>query len=216
MDPFTTIFLFLLGAIIGSFLTVCIYRIPLGREDIREEILEAGEEIPLPDNIKAEEKLSVGFPKRSFCPSCGAQLEWYHNIPLFSWLFLLGKCAFCKSKIPFRYFFVELLTASAAILSYSYFGATLEAFLVFVFLASLIVMSFIDIDYYILPDIITLPGATIGLLIAGINEFTPFFGEPFSADLLDALFGVLAGAGTLYLVSEVYFRLRKIEGLGHG
>ena len=146
MDPFTTIFLFCLGAIIGSFLTVCIYRIPLGREDIREEILEAGEEIPIPENIKEQGNLGIGFPKRSFCPSCGAQLEWYHNIPLFSWLFLLGKCAFCKSKIPFRYFFVEFLTASSAVLCYFQFGLTLESFLVFIFLASLIVMSFIDID----------------------------------------------------------------------
>ncbi|MEZ4754949.1 MAG: A24 family peptidase, partial [Bdellovibrionota bacterium] len=125
-------------------------------------------------------------------------------------------CAFCKARIPFRYFLVESLTALSAVLSVSYFGLGLESFLVFLFLASLIVMSFIDIDYYILPDMITLTGTTIGLILAGINEFTGYIGEPFSANALDALFGILVGAGILFFVSEVYFRLRKIEGLGMG
>ncbi|MCB0318643.1 MAG: prepilin peptidase [Bdellovibrionales bacterium] len=216
MDPLIIIFLFFFGAIIGSFLTVCIYRIPLGREDIREEIIESGQEIPIPDSIQNQGNLGIGFPKRSFCPECGGQLAWYHNVPLFSWMLLGGKCAFCKCKIPFRYFLVELLTASAALLSYFYYGMSVEAFLLFVFLSSLIIMSFIDIDYYILPDIFTISGTVIGLLIATVNQFFPLLGRPFSAGLIDAFLGILAGGGVLYFVSEVYFRLRKVEGLGMG
>ena len=143
--------IFLLGAGIGSFLNVVIYRLPLD--------------------------ISVNNPRRSFCPSCKKQIPWYRNIPLVSWLALRGKCAECGSKIAFRYFFVELLTG---LLFYAVFvkfsaGSGARVFehvrdwgplvLIFwIFIALLVSGSYIDIDHQILPHVITLGGFCVGLL----------------------------------------------------
>ncbi len=152
MNPFQIfeitlhIMIILLGAGIGSFLNVVIYRLPLG--------------------------MSVSNPRRSFCPKCKKQIAWYHNLPMLSWLFLRGRCAYCKGTIPFRYFFVELLTAClfyAVFLKFS--GHPLQAIqwvdvviLYWIFTALLIAGTYIDLDYYILPHQITLGGLGVGLI----------------------------------------------------
>jgi leader peptidase (prepilin peptidase)/N-methyltransferase len=140
------ILIFLLGAGIGSFLNVVIYRLPLG--------------------------LSVNNPKRSFCPICKKQIPWYRNLPLITWLAQRGKCAECGSKIPFRYFFVELLTGCLFYAVYRRFGVPWQnvdswgpmVLCYWVFTALLISGTFIDIDHFILPHEITIGGIFAGLL----------------------------------------------------
>lgn len=198
------------GAIIGSFLGCCIYRIPRGQYyTFSDEELDAlGDELPPPTPFNE--------PVRSMCPQCSSQLLWWHNIPLISWLVLRGKCHFCKTKIPFRYFLVEALTVASAVGVVLFFGLTPTSFVIFALIAALIVLTFIDIDWFILPDLITLTGSLIALVIVAINHFFHLFTYPISADLWEALYGLLAGAGVLWLVAKIHFWIRKIDGLGLG
>ncbi len=208
-----------LGAIIGSFLSVCIYRIPFGREkgppNFDDEESSGSEEVK--EEVQEEEKtLTVSNPPRSFCPNCNKQLYWWHNIPVVSWLLLGGKCHFCKAPISFRYPLVELLSTAAAVGSVVSFGFSPTALLVYIFCAALIVISFIDIDYYIIPDVISLPGTVIGLLVGLSNHFFHIFDWPVAKDFWTSLIGIAFGGGFLLLVSEIYYRVRKRIGLGLG
>jgi leader peptidase (prepilin peptidase) / N-methyltransferase len=130
-------FAFVLGAVVGSFLNVCIYRMPLD--------------------------LSVNEPRRSFCPSCKKQLRWHQNIPLLSWLFLRGRCANCGSRIAFQYFAVELLTALLFLAVWHQFSWQI-ALAYWVFVSLLIVGTFIDFEHFIIPDEVTIGGTIAGLL----------------------------------------------------
>ncbi len=213
------------GLIIGSFLSVCIYRIPALRDDLDED--------PFPDEPKDPEskpvekpavekvqkkKLIEGFnsPKRSICTKCGAQLKWFNNIPVFSWIFQGGKCAYCKERISARYPLIEILTAIVSVLSFQIFGPTPTGFLMFVFSSMLIVISFIDYDYYIIPNIITYPGTAIALLLALINHYTHWFTYPVVQTFYDSLIGVTIGGGFFWAFAEGYYLLRKKDGLGMG
>jgi leader peptidase (prepilin peptidase)/N-methyltransferase len=128
---------FVLGAVVGSFLNVCIYRLPLD--------------------------LSVNEPRRSFCPSCKKQIPWHQNLPLISWLALRGRCANCGSKIAFRYFAVELLTALFFLAIWFRFPWQL-ALPYWIFVALLIAATFIDFEHFIIPDEITIGGTAAGIL----------------------------------------------------
>src|SRR5438874_3439025 len=128
-----SIFAFVLGACIGSFLNVCIYRLPLN--------------------------LSVNQPRRSFCPSCKTQIPWHQNLPLVSWLVLRGRCANCGARIAFRYFAVELLTALFFLIVWKAFPWQI-AIAYWVFIALLIAATFIDFEHFIIPDAPTI-GDTI-------------------------------------------------------
>lgn len=226
MSPIViTVLCCVFGLIIGSFLTVCIYRLPLGRptDPLNPLDEDEGEEVEVlavaPQAVlrqAGQRNITVWFPPRSFCTSCGARLLWWHNIPLFSWLFLGGRCAFCSAHVSIRYPLVEILTALLALLSYCFYGLTPTALVIFAFSCSLLVLSLIDIDFYIIPNKITLPGVIAGFLVAGINHFFHIFSAPVSVNLIQAFLGLLAGGGFLYLVAEVYFRLRRKEGLGMG
>src|SRR4051812_35084646 len=134
-------FAFCLGAAVGSFLNVCIYRLPLD--------------------------LSVNQPRRSFCPSCKKQLTWFQNIPLFSWLFLGGKCASCGGRIAFRYFAVELLTALLFLCVWKFFPWQM-AIAYWVFVSLLIAATFIDFEHFIIPDEITIGGTIAGIIASVI------------------------------------------------
>ncbi len=131
------LFAFVLGAAIGSFLNVCIYRLPLD--------------------------LSINEPRRSFCPSCKKPIPWQQNIPLLSWLFLRGKCANCGSKIAFRYFAVELLTAVFFLAVWIFFPWQI-ALVYWLFVALLVVATFIDFAHFIIPDEVTIGGTIAGVL----------------------------------------------------
>jgi leader peptidase (prepilin peptidase)/N-methyltransferase len=128
---------FVLGACVGSFLNVCIYRLPLN--------------------------LSVNQPRRSFCPSCKAQIPWHQNLPLVSWLLLRGRCAKCGARIAFRYFAVELLTALFFLIIWKCFPWQI-AITYWVFIALVIAATFIDFEHFIIPDEITIGGTVAGLI----------------------------------------------------
>jgi len=168
------------GLIWGSFVNVLIYRLPRDH--------------------------SVVFPP-SACPSCQKPIAPYDNIPVLSYLLLLGHCRNCGARIPLRYPLVELLVATASLAGYFRQGFSLEYVIELGFAAAMLVLIFIDYDHRILPNIITIPGTFIGLLLA-------FFRQPIT--LTEALLGAVLGAGLLLAVAEVYFRLRKTEGLGMG
>lgn len=132
---FTYTIVFVLGAVIGSFLNVCIYRIPVG--------------------------LSVVFPA-SHCGSCSSPLKCYHNIPIISFLALRGKCAFCKQKISWRYPLIEALNGVLYVLVFNCFGLTTPTIVFFLFSSALVTITFIDFDHQIIPDVISIPGIFIG------------------------------------------------------
>lgn len=210
MSPILIALAAVFGAVIGSFAGCCIYRIPRGQYyTYSDEELEAlGDNIPPP--------VPFNHPPRSACPHCNTQLLWWHNIPMVSWLLLKGRCNFCGQSIPFRYFLVEGLTSLAATATLIRFGATPTAVIIFALLVALIILTFIDIDWFILPDVITLYGSLVAFIIVVINQFFSIFTDPIVADLWGSLYGVLAGAGFLYFVAQLYLWIRKIDGLGLG
>src|SRR5262245_46049157 len=159
--PFSLIvsFTFLFGAAIGSFLNVCIYRLPVHE--------------------------SIVFPA-SHCRSCSTLLPWYDNLPLLSYLFQRGRCRSCGAHFSPRYFFVELLTALLAIALMCRFGLSFTTLVYFVLTAALVTITFIDLDYQIIPDVISLPGVVLGLLFSLISPTLTFW---------NSLIGAMAGAG---------------------
>jgi leader peptidase (prepilin peptidase) / N-methyltransferase len=184
-----SVFTFIFGAVIGSFLNVCISRIPKGDSIIRPP---------------------------SHCPKCKTAIAFYCNIPLLSYLFLRGRCAACGERISFRYFAVELLMASLAVALFYQFGFGLAFILGFVFIAALIVISFIDLDVRIVPDVISLPGIVVGLLLSIIGHY--LLRDPLGIvpTPLGALLGVLLGGGFLLAVAWAYERFTGVEGMGGG
>ncbi len=212
MDAVTTISIicFVFGAIIGSFLGVCAYRIPMGKYAPEREGIKV---LELP--------VSITSPARSLCPSCEHQLAWWHNIPLVSWILLRGRCGYCKARIPFRYFLIEVATGCLCVLCYWKLGLTLSAFVAFAFVCALVVITFIDIDYMIIPNVITYPGTIIGVVLVLANEFlssgtSPLLVKPFAASAYEALLGLLAGPGVLLAIWWFYLKVRKRDGLGLG
>lgn len=172
---------FMFGMCIGSFLNVCIYRLP--------------------------SSMSIIKPSRSFCPQCKSAIKFYDNIPVFSYIWLKGRCRNCKASISLRYPLVELITGILAIAILFLFGLTLEGLVYFIFISSLLVITFIDIDHKIIPDIITLPGIPIGLLASFVLPAMTF---------ISSLVGLLVGGGSLLLVAWVYSLITHKEGMGGG
>jgi leader peptidase (prepilin peptidase)/N-methyltransferase len=165
---------FLVGAVVGSFLNVCIYRLPLD--------------------------LSVNEPRRSFCPACKKQLAWYHNVPLLSWLFLRGRCAHCGSPIAFRYFAVELLTALLFLWVWKVFPWQM-AVAYWVFVSLLIAGTFIDFEHFIIPDEITIGGTIAGIVASFLVPALMSVDGRWRAVLCSAL-AALLGYAVLWIVLE--------------
>jgi len=195
------LFTVLIGLAIGSFLNVCISRIPLDE--------------------------SIVAP-RSRCPQCKTAIANRDNIPILSYLFLGGRCRNCKEKISIRYPLIEALTAAVSGLIYLKFGLGIEWLVYFLFCAALIVLAFIDADHRILPDVITLNGLWIGLaisiflwlpgpLIARLIQWAGVAAPgPRLISIVSSLIGAVVGGGLLWFVREAYFRLRGVEGMGFG
>jgi leader peptidase (prepilin peptidase)/N-methyltransferase len=180
MVAFLYVVVALFGAAIGSFLNVCIWRIPEGN--------------------------SIVSPP-SHCPACGHEIRFYDNIPVVSYLLLGGRCRDCNEKISLRYPLVELITAVMAALLFWKYGLSLKFLASFLFVAALIVITFIDLDHQIIPDVISLPGIPIFFLAALFVMGLP---------LLETLLGILIGGGSLYLVAACYELITKREGMGGG
>ena len=174
---------FLLGSIVGSFLNVCIYRMPRG--------------------------LSIVSPS-SRCPSCGTPIRPYDNVPIMSFLLLGGRCRYCKSKISARYPFVEALNGIMYVLAVGRFGLGFHTPVILAYCSALVVVTFIDLDFQILPDVITLPGIAIGL-IAGSLILPDPFDRGFVLGFKDAAIG-LASGGILFFVIAVLSK----GGMGGG
>jgi leader peptidase (prepilin peptidase)/N-methyltransferase len=171
---------FIFGICIGSFLNVCIFRLPAGK--------------------------SIVHPPSS-CPGCNAAIRFYDNIPVLSWFILRGQCRNCHAPIAFRYVMVELLGGLMAVCVYLRFGPSVQGIIYFGFIAALLVITFIDIDYHIIPDVISLPGILLGF---AASFFIP------TLNWMDSLLGILAGGGSLYAVAWGYERITGKEGMGGG
>ncbi len=168
------------GMCVGSFLNVCIHRLPQGT--------------------------SIVSPP-SACPKCGASIRWYDNIPVISYLLLRGRCRGCKTHISIRYPIVELITGLFALITWMQFGLTPAALIYFAFIAAMLVITFIDIDLQIIPDVISLPGIPIGF---AASFLLPDIGW------LNSLIGIAAGGGILYAVMWGYQAITGKAGMGFG
>jgi len=198
------IFSFILGSILGSFLNVCIYRLP------KEE--------------------SIVYPG-SHCTSCKRSINFYHNIPILSYIFLKGRCSYCNSKIPFIYPTVETLTGLLFVATLWRFGLGLDTLFYLVFICGLIVIAFVDLEHMIIPNVITYPGILLGIFYNvlktdwqnslelasnfsfGILNFFELLNE---IPILDSLFGVILGGGILLLIAYSYEIIKKRQGMGMG
>ena len=178
-EPAAVAMIVVVGLCVGSFLNVCIYRLPRGASLLKP---------------------------RSRCPGCDYQLTWYDNIPVLSYLVLLGRCRRCRARINLRYPVVELLTAVVFLLHYWAFGLTAFVVVRLVFACALIVLFAIDLEHQLLPNVITLPGLAAGLI----------FSLAFPPGVLDAVLGALIGGGVLWLIGEAYYRYSGQEGMGGG
>jgi leader peptidase (prepilin peptidase)/N-methyltransferase len=198
-----TLFYPLLGLMVGSFLNVCIHRIP------RRE--------------------SIVLPA-SHCPHCGTPIRPYDNVPLFSYLWLRGKCRSCKAGISVRYPVVEVLTALGFYACAAAWDFSPPTFVNSLFISIVIALVFIDYDHQILPDVITLPGIVAGILLSPFQSQS-FFGDALSVRLVSALLpenpqmalpwagsilGALLGGSFLYVPALLYEVVRKKQGLGMG
>lgn len=193
--------IFALGMIVGSFLNVCILRIPAGESVVRP---------------------------RSRCPKCGIPIAGYDNIPVLSWALLRGKCRGCRTPISALYPAIELLSGGLFFACYRAFGLSLEAVKWATLGALLVVLTVTDLRDRLLPDKVNLTGAILGLAFAAalpvgdgtarmLAERIFAFPPPAVAlSISDALLGAVAGYGLLWIVYEVYFRLRGREGMGLG
>ncbi|MBI4708011.1 MAG: prepilin peptidase [Candidatus Omnitrophica bacterium] len=177
---------FIFGAIMGSFLNVCIYRMPFGK--------------------------SVVWPG-SHCPLCEKRIPWYDNIPFISYSLLGGKCRFCRKNISVRYIIVELLTAVLFVLLYNRYGLSYDFFVYMVMVCGLIIATFIDIPHRIIPDEVSVGGMIVGFILISIKGLSL---SPFSFNfqpMLNSFLGILAGGGIIYLTGKlfdiVYFKLLK-------
>ena len=185
---FIYIITFILGSVIGSFLNVCIYRMP--------------------------RNLSLVFPS-SRCPDCDIPIKPYDNIPILSYLFLGGKCRVCKSGISFRYPLVELLNAAFYVMVLWRFGLGWDTVFYFIFCSAIIVITFIDVDFQIIPDRITLPGIPLGLLAGSFLLPDPFMRYTLLG-IKSSFIGAAAGFGLYALIATAGYRIFKKEAMGGG
>jgi leader peptidase (prepilin peptidase)/N-methyltransferase len=201
---------FVLSLLVGSFLNVVIYRLPLILErEWQAQCAEmAGQPAP-----PAGETLTLATP-RSFCPACKAPVKALHNIPVVSWLALRGRCAHCSARIPARYPVVELVTGLLSAAVAWHFGFGFEAACAILVTWMLIPLTGIDLDHQLLPDIITLPLLWVGLLASLWHD--PASGAALPVAPMDAIIGAASGYLFLWAVFHVFKLLTGKEGMGYG
>jgi leader peptidase (prepilin peptidase)/N-methyltransferase len=206
---------FLLGLVVGSFLNVVIYRLPIMLE--RDWRFQAADVLagaaPAAESTPAPPRFSLITP-RSACPNCKAPIKPLQNIPVVSWLMLRGRCAACKTKISARYPAVELATGIFSAWVAWHFGFGTAAACALGVTWALIALTGIDIDHQLLPDNLTLPLMWAGLLAAVIIGPTAGTSLPVSAQ--DALIGAMSGYVSLWLVFHAFRLVTGKEGMGYG
>lgn len=177
---------FIFGSITGSFLNVCVHRMPLGE--------------------------SVVWP-RSHCPKCKKRIPGYDNIPFISFILLKGRCRFCKERISWRYPLIELLTALSLVALFYRYGLTFNFFIYLVFVACLIIATFVDIQHRIIPDEISVGGLIVGFILSATKGLNL---NPTSYDpkyVINSFLGIIVGGGIIYLTGflfdQFYFKLLK-------
>ena len=186
LDTVIKTFVFIFGAVVGSFINVCIYRMPLGK--------------------------SVVWPG-SHCPLCEERIPWYDNIPFLSYIMLSGKCRFCRKKISPLYLMVELLSAIIFLVFFNRYGLSYNLFYYLAFVCLLMIATFIDIPHRIIPDEISIGGMILGFILNTARGFNlhPFVFNPRPA--IDSFLGIIIGGGIIYftgvLFDLVYFKLLK-------
>ncbi|GAB4295828.1 MAG: A24 family peptidase [Desulfuromonadia bacterium] len=174
------IIVFFVGASVGSFLNVCIYRIPAGR--------------------------SVVSPPSS-CPACGNRIRWHDNLPVLGWFLLRGRCRDCSAPISLRYPLVEALCGALTVALLLRFGISFTFLSFWTLTMSLVVVTFIDLDHQIIPDLITLPGIAAGFLSSFLLPWLSW---------KSSLLGILLGGGVLLAIANAYELVTKKEGMGGG
>jgi leader peptidase (prepilin peptidase)/N-methyltransferase len=204
VEPLVGFAIFAYGLLFGSFLNVCIYRLPRGQ--------------------------SVVTP-RSACPHCGKMIPLYHNVPVLSWLILRGKCRECQEPISPRYMVVEILTGLLFVTCYAHFGLTLATLKCAVLGFLLLGLVFTDAETKLLPDAMTLPGLALGIgfsLVVPVNDLASRIVPGLVSfamrgeiswrlwSLSDSLLGAAVGASFLYGAAAIYLRARGVEGMGFG
>jgi len=170
----------LLGLALGSFINVCIYRIPL--------------------------KKSIVNPP-SNCPHCGIRIKFYDNIPVISYILLLGKCRNCGHPISWRYPAVEAISGMLSLALFTRYGFGFQYLLFLLFILSLITISFIDLYHQIIPDILSLPGILLGWTTSLVIDNISWW---------DSLIGIIAGGASLFIVGFIFERITGKEGMGGG
>ena len=173
------------GSLWGSFANVCIYRLP--------------------------ENKSV-ITGRSSCPNCKNKIPWYDNIPLLSFILLMGKCRLCKKPIDLQYFIVELISAISFVSIYYFFGLTLTALLLLILSIFFIIIFFIDLKHFIIPNELTFPLMIIGF----IKSFDPNLNQTIFPNYINSLIGGLFGYSIIWLIIFIYKKIRNKEGMGLG
>nr|WP_324258105.1 A24 family peptidase [Cellvibrio fontiphilus] len=201
----------ILGLLVGSFLNVVIYRLPKIMErdwqnQCRDFLASDTDIAKLPQHNENQESFNLMIP-RSRCPSCGHQIRAWENIPVISYLVLAGKCSQCKTHISLRYPSIELVTGILSVIVVAYFGVSWNGLAALVLSWSLIALTMIDIDTYLLPDDITLPLLWLGLILNSGGMF---------ADLSSAVWGAIAGYMSLWLVYQGFKLVTGKEGMGFG
>ena len=216
-----TVIVGLFGLIVGSFLNVVIYRLPVmlqrdWEQQCREMLAESDGPVS-PEAVgqpatEVAETFNLITP-RSRCSACGTPIKGYQNIPLVSYLFLKGRCATCGEHISMRYPLIEMLTGILSALVAMHFGYSIECAAALILLWSLIALSVIDLDHQLLPDIITLPLMWLGL---GLSLFSHGDGNPIFVGPQDAIIGAIAGYLSLWSIYQGFKLVTGKEGMGYG
>ena len=176
---------FILGCIWGSFSNVCIHRIPSNKSVVKG---------------------------RSYCPACNNQIRWYDNIPLLSYIFLKAKCRDCSARIGIKYFIVALICALSFVLVFYLFGFSLTTLLFFILSIFFVIIFFIDLKHFIIPNQLTFPLMAIGFF----KTFNPNLNQYFFPNLIDSMIGGVVGYSIIWIIIFAYKKLRKKEGMGLG
>jgi leader peptidase (prepilin peptidase)/N-methyltransferase len=173
-----------MGGLWGSFANVCIYRLP------QDKGVVSG---------------------RSYCPKCKTQISWYDNIPILSYLFIQGKCRKCKKQISIQYLTVELISVLSFTAAYFFYGITITTLLFIILALTFIIIFFVDLKHYIIPNSLTFPLMFIGF----VKSFDPNLNELFP-NYINSLIGGVLGYGIIWLIIFLYKVLRNKEGMGLG